>query len=148
MKNDGQRQKAFTLYEVMAVMGLLAVLALMAIAVPRQFEDKTNEVSARSAIEQVVAAQRQYAMSGGTWTDDATELQVGSGVTITTDEARDPGFVSIALEEDMSLVVATVDAQGKCYAARVNDPLSGAEMVEMSLSAQDPCWAEFVAGKY
>ena len=92
MSWSGNRQRAFTLVEVLATVAIIVILAGILIPTIGSAIRKAEEVRAKSEVMAIESAWKQYFLEYGKWPVDASTNLMGGGVTYDADETTSAGI--------------------------------------------------------
>jgi type IV pilus assembly protein PilE len=101
-----RRQRGVSLLELMAVVGIVAILASIAIPTYRRYLIRTQRSEAKIALLQLQTAQEKFYMQNNSFTDNLTDASpIGLGIPDTTETGK--YTVEVDLADDGQTYVAT-----------------------------------------
>jgi competence protein ComGC len=140
-------RRLWPLFAVIGVLFLVAVIAGLALAVPKvvkaggRVTDEAAQSTARVAVD---AGAQVYALEGSYVGATPARLEdLESGLSFTNGPSTDFTTVSVLAGEER-FVVAVASLSGRCYVAIIGDEIGGPRTTGR-LGEGVPCWATFAA---
>ncbi len=128
--------KGFTLIEVMIVVAIIGIIASIAYPSYSEFVTRSNRAEAPRELVQLANLQEQLFVDSRAYTNDISQLGVGTGVTYTTES----GNYVISSELNGNSFTLTATAQG-VQATRDDDCIT-ITLTDTGAKAPAICWEE------
>jgi Tfp pilus assembly protein PilE len=125
--------------ELLAVVAIVLILGTISVVSFAQLSRVLENHEARSAVDRVVMAERNWASKNISWTQEPGNLSVGRNVTATTGVSGDAKTVSVAVERGTRLGLAAMSSSGECQAKVLGDPVGSREESWVTIPAGMSC---------
>jgi len=127
------KAKAFTLIELLLVLGLLLLLGSIATLSYQIVIEAGQDSATENSLNRAVLAQRAYVHTSGTW-GTAEQLPARAGLVFTSQASTDSSEVSVGVGDNQLVGLAALSDTGTCFAFVLDDPLASGRQhtVEMS----------------
>jgi prepilin-type N-terminal cleavage/methylation domain-containing protein len=125
-----RKRRAFSLIEVVVVLGLVGTLSLVAVSVLTNVRRESQDRTARTALESVAGAQETYHLDRGRWavSSDAMAAFSRDEFTVTSGASYGPSVVSIGeviFQGHDALGLAILDGNANCLTLVILPPEIG-----------------------
>lgn len=120
-----RERRAFSLIEVVVVLGIIALLSAVAATALRNIQRESRDRAARLSLETVTGAQETYHLERGRWGVSSAAMEAFSGgeLSVTGGLSTGPDVVSVEeLDEEGALGLAVLDRNGNCLTLVIFPP--------------------------
>lgn len=134
----GRRRRAFTLVEIVVTVVVASIIAGIVAASALTATGRAEDELTQGALRRFVVLEQQVASTWGSYTPLPADLSVPRDELQPVAGVAGAGQVSIAVGDDGTLGLATLNGNGDCHGLRVSSVETGGEQTEV-LVDDEPC---------
>lgn len=139
--------RANTMIEFIVILLIMLILGAVVTTNMASTKNNTNDTVVSANLKKIISLENSYRVENGSFTGSATMLTTDPNIIITNENSTSDKIVSLFVDNDGTLYLASLSNSGICYGKKVSIVGGLEEKVEdISIEATESCSADSIYG--